>query len=348
SVQMNLTRGGGYTPHKASQVLTKNYGDCKDKANLMKALLAAAGIESHLVAIYSGARDFVRPEWPSTMQFNHMIIAVQAPSDAALPTILEYPALGRLLFFDPTDPYTPVGDLPSDEQGSHALVIAGEKGGLVRIPLTPASSNRVVSETAAVMTPAGGVTVKTSQKYYGQSASALRSFSRRVDEATFRRYFERILTRRLGGLTLQAIQGVDSPSGEWDLSLEFKALQLGKLMQDRLLIVAPGAMVSSRPYAFPPMQRKLPVKLEAQVRQDRVVLQLPEGFQMDELPDPVQLKGPFGEFRAKWKAEGGTLEMEQTLEVYDSTVPAADYAKVRDFFEQVGGAEGAAAVLVKK
>ncbi|HEU0120976.1 MAG TPA: transglutaminase domain-containing protein, partial [Bryobacteraceae bacterium] len=46
SVQMNLTRGGGYTPHKASQVLTKNYGDCKDKANLMKALLAAAGIES--------------------------------------------------------------------------------------------------------------------------------------------------------------------------------------------------------------------------------------------------------------------------------------------------------------
>jgi transglutaminase-like putative cysteine protease len=45
-------------------VLARNYGDCKDKAALMRALLKAAGIDSYAVIIYSGDRHFVRPEWP--------------------------------------------------------------------------------------------------------------------------------------------------------------------------------------------------------------------------------------------------------------------------------------------
>src|SRR6185437_10806035 len=31
SIQMNLEHGGGYTPHPAADVLSHNYGDCKDK-----------------------------------------------------------------------------------------------------------------------------------------------------------------------------------------------------------------------------------------------------------------------------------------------------------------------------
>ena len=77
SVDLNIMHGGGYIPHPASQVLAKNYGDCKDKAALMRALLKAAGVDSYEVAIYSGDRHFVRPEWPSAMQFNHAIVAVK-------------------------------------------------------------------------------------------------------------------------------------------------------------------------------------------------------------------------------------------------------------------------------
>src|SRR5262249_9446865 len=75
SVDLNVMHGGGYIPHPASQVLAKNYADCKDKAALMRALLKAAGIDSYEVVIYSGDRQFVRPEWPSPMQFNHAIVA---------------------------------------------------------------------------------------------------------------------------------------------------------------------------------------------------------------------------------------------------------------------------------
>ncbi len=350
SVQMNLTRGGGYTPHRADDVLTKNYGDCKDKANLMKALLAAAGIDSHLVAIYSGARDFVRPEWPSTMQFNHMIIAVRAPDGIGLPTIAEYPSLGRLLFFDPTDPYTPVGDLPDDEQGSYALVIAGDRGALVRVPRAPVAANRVVSETTAVMNANGGIGAKVQRSYFGQTARGLRSMLDRRDDAAIRKSFEYVLTRQLGGMTLQTMQPLDDvKEGRLDLRLEFTAPQFGKLMQGRLLILSPGTLPAGAKYALPAAaQRKMPVQLEAAMRQDRVSIQIPEGFQMDELPDPIHIKNGYGEFRANWKMADGKVEMEQSLEIYDFTAPATDYAKVRAFFERVNGAGSAAVVLVKK
>ncbi|MBL8239635.1 MAG: DUF3857 domain-containing protein [Bryobacterales bacterium] len=350
SVQMNLTRGGGYTPHPAADVLAKNYGDCKDKANLMKALLAAAGIGSHLVAIYSGARDFVRPEWPSTMQFNHMIIAVRAPDGVTLPTIASHETLGRLLFFDPTDPYTPVGDLPDDEQGSHALVVAGDSGALVRVPRAPATANRVTSETNAVLNTDGGLVAQVQRQYFGQTASGLRSLLQQRNDAAIRKMFEYALTRQLGGLKLDKIEPADSAAaGRLDLRLAFTAQQFGKLLKDRLLILAPGALLSGSRYSLPAKaDRKLPVQLEAEVRQDRVAVQVPDGFQLDELPDPVQLKTSYGEFTAKWKMAAGKVEMEQALEIYSITAPPAEYAKVRAFFEQIGGATTAAVVLVKK
>jgi len=168
AVMTNVMRGGGYTPHPAADVLARNYGDCKDKATLMRALLKAAGIESYATTIYAGDRTFVRPEWPSPEQFNHAIIAVRVSPETNLPTVIQHPRLGRLLIFDPTDPDTPLGDLPEDEQGSRALVVAGAQGDLVEMPLLPANANRVESTVEAGWTPreswkptlAGSISVK--------------------------------------------------------------------------------------------------------------------------------------------------------------------------------------------
>src|SRR5882724_1390388 len=143
SVDLNVMHGGGYIPRPASQTLSRNYGDCKDKAALMRALLKAAGVDSYEVAIYSGDRNFVRREWPTPMQFNHAIIAVKVSPETKLPTVVDVARLGRLLIFDPTDPITPVGGLPREEQGSYALVIASSDGDLVKMPELPLASNRI-------------------------------------------------------------------------------------------------------------------------------------------------------------------------------------------------------------
>ncbi len=62
SIQIGI---GGYRPHPATEVFAKKYGDCKDKANLMRALLRAVKIQSYMVLIYAGhPRPRSGNSWP--------------------------------------------------------------------------------------------------------------------------------------------------------------------------------------------------------------------------------------------------------------------------------------------
>lgn len=349
SVQMNTSRGGGYVPHPADQVLAKNYGDCKDKANLMKALLAAAGIDSDLVAIHSGARNFVRPQWASTLQFNHMILAVRVGPEAKLPLAQDYPVLGRLLFFDPTDPHTPVGDLPSDEQGSHALVIRGADGALVQVPALPPASNRVETQATASLDPQGALKAQVSRQYFGQTATGLRAFVARRDPDRLRRAFESAFASQLGGIELNSITPADSPeSGQLRFDFALASPRFGNILQNRLFIFNPGQILGSTGIVLPATKaRAWPVELRAQVQRDQLTLKVPEEFAWDEVPDPVRLESPYGVFSSEWKTSKGELIVEQSLEVRDVTVPAAEFARVREFFDRVAGARQASVVMLR-
>ncbi|HEX9959474.1 MAG TPA: DUF3857 and transglutaminase domain-containing protein, partial [Pyrinomonadaceae bacterium] len=99
SIDIGVGRGNGYRPRPSTLVLQRGYGDCKDKANLMRALLKALKIDAHLVAIYSGDATFVRREWASPYQVNHCIIAVKVSNETKAPTIITDPVLGRLMIF---------------------------------------------------------------------------------------------------------------------------------------------------------------------------------------------------------------------------------------------------------
>src|SRR5262249_17395738 len=126
----------------APEILRRLYGDCKDKTTLMRSLLRAANIGSHAVAIFSGDRDYVRPECVSPHQFNHMILAVQLAQADEFPAAARLDNLGPVLFFDPTDPVTAVGELPQDQQGSYGLLVSSDGGALVKLPTARPDRNR--------------------------------------------------------------------------------------------------------------------------------------------------------------------------------------------------------------
>ena len=105
SIQIGI---GGWRPHAATQVFAKQYGDCKDKANLMRAMLRAVKLEAYPVLIYATDRTRVREDWVSPGQFNHCIVAVKVGDETKAATVIQHPTLGRLLIFDATDPNTPV------------------------------------------------------------------------------------------------------------------------------------------------------------------------------------------------------------------------------------------------
>jgi transglutaminase-like putative cysteine protease len=348
AIQTGIGRGGGYRPHSAIDVFAKSYGDCKDKANLMRALLKAVGIQSYLVCIYAGDRSFVHEEWPSPQQFNHCIIAVKVSDETGAGAVLNHPVLGRLLIFDPTDGITPVGYLPSSEENSLALVVAGEAGALVRMPSTPPDANLLDRQIDVELGAEGSVSAKVHERSAGKSAVVLRGEFRGLARPDYVKSIEAWITRGASGARVSKVEPSDNAEAGFALDVDFKAEHYGQLMQGRLLIFRP-AIVSRRESVFlTEATRKYPVVLEGHAYVDTVKIKLPAGFEVDELPEPVKLETPFGSYTTTYVAKDGNLQFTRKLTVQAATIPVADYSKVRSFYEQIRKAEQTPVVLARK
>lgn len=349
SIQTGVGRGGGYKPHAASVVFAKSYGDCKDKANLLRAMLRVIGVDSWPVSIFSGDPLFVREEWPTPQQFNHCILAIKAPEGFAGDALIEDPRLGRLLMFDPTDSYTPVGNLPVHEQNSFALIMAGEKGGLDRMPPARAQANATARHIEATVAATGSVTGTLHEELTGWTAVVQRASLRERGEQEYRKRVESRVTNGLRSASIQELKTADSPrDSRFELDMKFESPSFAQIMQGRLMVLRPSVLEPVDPLPFASKTRKYAAVVAARSWNDTVSVKLPAGFEVDEIPDAVKLESPYGSYEAKSVVASGVLTFTRKLVLNASVVPAEDYAKLKEFADQVGGADQAPLVLAKK
>jgi hypothetical protein len=106
-----------FRPHAAANVLQNQYGDCKDKANLLNTLLRSLKMDAHLVLVprFSQAHDDI-----PGLAFNHAISRV----------ILDR----QIIWVDTTDDVCRFGMLPPGDPGRKVLVIGGQEPGLSQLP----------------------------------------------------------------------------------------------------------------------------------------------------------------------------------------------------------------------
>jgi hypothetical protein len=346
SVQIGV---GRFRPHSATEVFAKNYGDCKDKANLMRAMLKVLGIQSYPVLIYSGDPTYVRAEWASPGQFNHCIVAVKVSDETKAPTVIETPALGRIMIFDATDDSTPVGDLPDYEQNSYALIAAGDSGALLRMPSTPPEANRLQREAEVVLAPDGSITASVRERSQGQAAVNERRAFRGLSRMDYAGVIEHWITRGATGARVSKVEPTDDrEAGSFSLDVDFVASNYGQLMQGRLLVFKPAIVSRRESLEFTGGARKHAVVLAPHAFTESVNVKLPAGFDVDELPDPVKLDAPFGNYSASYEVKDGQLRFTRSFTQRAATIPADLYAQVRGFFERIRAAEQSPVVLAKK
>lgn len=349
SIQTGLGRGGGYRPHSSAEVFAKSYGDCKDKANLMRAMLKVVGITAFPVSIYSGDPEYVKPEWPSPQQFNHCIIAVKVSDQTQAGTIVQDAVLGRLMIFDPTDGETPLGDLPSYLQGSLALINSKESKDLIRMPVTPPETNQLERSATLALRLDGALTGSIHEQANGQTAARFRTEFRRLPRPEYNSMVERWVTAGAAAATVGKIEPSDDVvDGRFSLKVEFSTNTYGQLMQGRLLVFKPAVVSRRDALALTAPQRKLPVVLRSNSYSETARFKLPAGFDVDELPEPVKLEAAFGTYATSYEVKEGELIFKRTFLQRAMTIPAASYESVRSFFERIRAAEQAPVVLARK
>jgi hypothetical protein len=154
---------GGYVPHAAADVLRNRYGDCKDKATLMSALLAVKGIASELVLINSG-NSYSLPERPRLGAFNHAILYV--------PEFNTYT--------DPTAASAAFGVLHHTTYDKPVVRLSASGGIVDRTPAMRPDDHSNINRTRIEIAADGTVTGETVEISTGIFASHARELSAKV------------------------------------------------------------------------------------------------------------------------------------------------------------------------
>ncbi|MCS7017826.1 MAG: transglutaminase domain-containing protein [Cytophagales bacterium] len=131
---------GGLVPRKATEVLRKRYGDCKDMTALLVALMRRAGIEAYFAWIGTRRLPYRYLQLPTPMTDNHMIAAAKIDN--------------RWLFLDATDPELPFG-LPSAMiQGKETLIgTSRHTYEVTTIPIANAAQSVLYDSAQVILAP---------------------------------------------------------------------------------------------------------------------------------------------------------------------------------------------------
>jgi hypothetical protein len=342
---------GGYQPHPAAEVFNNRFGDCKDKVTLLSSMLKEIGIDSSYVIVDTN-RGAVTAATPANPGFNHAILAIQLPAGLADPTLLAvraHPQLGTILFFDPTNPYTPFGSLPGYLQGGYGLVVTPDGGELLQLPQLPGQWN-AVNRTAQMSLDEGG----TLHGDVHEILTGDRAARQREDLASASQDADHVkaVESHIGSAftAFQILKAtvrnlpVNNQSVEWNYSLE--AGHYAKASGD-LLLVRPRVLGSQASTLLETREaRQNPIEFASAIRDtDTFDIALPAGYQADDLPPAVDLDDGFASYHSKTEVVGRSLRYSRTFEIRELSVPAARATELRDFYRAIRNDERAEAVL---
>jgi tetratricopeptide (TPR) repeat protein len=122
-------RDSAIIPFAPAETSARGFGDCKDKATLLVALLRSAGIHADLAVLSTGPGTDLDRDLPGLGVFDHAIVRAQLD--------------GKDLWIDATEQDLPAGQLPARDQGRLALIVADDTRGLVTTPIAVPADNLI-------------------------------------------------------------------------------------------------------------------------------------------------------------------------------------------------------------
>jgi tetratricopeptide (TPR) repeat protein len=156
-------------PHTPGETLARRYGDCKDKASLLVAMLRVANLPAYIALLNAGSREDVAPDLPGLGMFDHAIVYVAGSPD---------------LWIDATDEYARLGEIPNVDQGRLALIVRPESSALIQTPVDSSADNLLLERREIFLAENGPARiVETSQPHGSAESSYRRSYADKQNKA---------------------------------------------------------------------------------------------------------------------------------------------------------------------
>lgn len=341
---------GGYQPHFAADIFRNRYGDCKDKATLLSAMLSAVDVHAALLMV-DDRRGVVDPDAPSIVG-NHMITAIEIPKGYESPklrSVVTGKTGRRYLIFDPTWEKTPFGQLEHELQGSYGLLMEGSNSQVIKLSLLAPEFNTVHRTGVLQLSSDGSLKGRITESRFGDLSDRRRALYTHGDAKQQSDFMDHVLGEDLSSFKVKDVKVENAEALNKDLTTTY-AIEVDHYAN------AMGPLLTVRPRVLgeeaPPVDhtdRKIPIDLrETMQARDDYEIELPSGYAVDELPEPVKVDLGFASYESATQVKGNVLHYSRTLTVREITLPAERYVDLQKLSGLVANDEQSLAVLKKQ
>lgn len=310
----------GYEPHRAQDIFSNKYGDCKDQAVLLVTMLKQAGAQAFLVLIPTKDCYNLNQEFPSVM-FNHCIAAV----------LLN----GKIIFMDPTAETCPFGDLPAGDQNRQVLIFKEDAYQIENTPLFPAEHNLARQDMVLQINNDGSISAKKSVGTLGVYNQGQRYWflytpPKLIEQALKEKIQEVSIGAKLEDYQIKNLNNLNLPV---TLDYEFKGDEYwtaaGNLRILPQLAGVDAALVAKETREFPIDFTFLDIK------ENTIEIDMPGNLKVKYMPENVIEDGPWLKYNVEYKQQGNKLYFFQKNQLKKIIITQEEYPEFKKFFESL-------------
>ncbi len=305
-----------YIPYPVSQVLTRKFGDCKDKAALLVALFGEVGIRAHLALVRTRSFGDIAPAPASLEIFDHAVCVL--------------PDHG--LWLDATVAFHDITDLPAQDQDCPALVIGPDTTGLTQTPKSTTAKNLTDISLAIQSQPTGQAKVQVKMTVTGSLAPGMRN--RLTGISTDKELFAQSLAQLFPTAEVESItvENLARPDLPLRLLADLLIDSLTRPASQGFELPALGRTTFYRNHLATWVHRQHDLALTPPwtVRW-RVRHQPPKGYQLVESAARSAPQSPFGHARLRVDVQKNMVTVQAEFQVRKRRIAADAYPRFRQF-----------------
>jgi hypothetical protein len=326
----------GFVPRQAKDVCNKRYGDCKDMASLLTAMLKINGLQACFTWIGTRSIPYTYSEVPLPLTDNHMISAVKIN--------------GEWIFLDATDPNCIFGMPTSGIQGKQALIsISADKYELVKVPIMP-SNKSIITDSTFLSIKNNTLIGYASVDYLGYFGNDIYNnllFNKGDDE---RVYARRRMAKGSNKFFMKdyKLSFPDPATKTANIASNFEIPDYIKSVADEIYInLNLEKLFSNTP--IDTAKRKVAIENEYLSEINQVhALAIPTGYEVDYLPKNISINNDVLDFSIRYKKTAGEVTATQQIIMKKLYVPAKDFPAWNQAVSIISPAYKEQVVLKKK
>ena len=220
---------------------------------------------------------------------------------------------------------------------------------MIQFPVLSPELNSIHRTATLALQPDGSVKGNVVEQRFGDLSERPRSLYSQGDAKQQQEWLDNRLKQDFTSFNVAdfKVENVSALNKPLTTSYSLTADRYGRTMGP-LLMVRPRVMGADG-FELDHKKRKVPIDLRAtMLDSDDYTITIPEGYAVDEIPDPVKLDVGFASYESSTKLDGNALHYTRTYTVRDISVPADRYDDLKKLAATIEADEQNHAVFKKK